>query len=83
MASLSGWLRANAQNYLLRDAQARVARAHGIAPPPARGSFFWTRIFVPVYRLMPWSMRRSLMAAMPGSHRKHWPKPTRPTGPAV
>jgi hypothetical protein len=83
MASLSGWLRTNAQNYLLRDAQVRVARAHGIVPPPLRGSFFWTRIFVPVYRLMPWSMRRRFLAAMPGSHRKHWPEPTRPAGPAV
>jgi hypothetical protein len=83
MASFSGWLRGNAQHYLLRDAQARIARTQGVAPPPARGSFFWTRIFVPAYRLTPWPVRRRLMTAMPGSHRKHWPKPTRPAGPAV
>jgi hypothetical protein len=83
MASFGTWLRENAQAYLLRDAQVRVARAHGLAPPPVRGSFFWTRIFVPVYRLTPWPVRRRVMTAMPGSHRKHWSTPTRPAGPAV
>jgi hypothetical protein len=83
MAALTRWVRENAQHYLLRDAQARVARSHGVAPPPVRGSFFWSRIFVPVYRRTPWRLRRRLMTAMPGSHRKQWPQPTRPAGPAV
>jgi hypothetical protein len=83
MASFTRWVRENAQHYLLRDAQARVARAQGIAPPPIRGSVFWTRVFVPAYRLTPWAIRRRFMVAMPGSHRKHWPKPTQPQGPAV
>ena len=83
MASFTQWVRQNAQHYLLRDAQARVARGHGIVSPPVHGSFFWTGIFVPVYRLTPWAVRRRIMAAMPGSHRKHWSKPTRPAGPAV
>ncbi|MFE3452606.1 hypothetical protein ACFXJ8_27150 [Nonomuraea sp. NPDC059194] len=80
---ITRWLRENAQQYLLRDAQARVARAHGQRPPPSRGSFFWRRIFVPIYRLTPWPIRRRLLAAMPGSHRKHWSTPTRPVGPAI
>jgi hypothetical protein len=83
MRSPSRWLRENAEHYLLRDAQGRVARIHGMTPPPVEGSFFWTKIFVPVYRWTPWSVRRKVMAAMPGSHRKHWPKPTQPAGPAV
>ncbi|HEX2355395.1 MAG TPA: hypothetical protein VHI50_02900 [Micromonosporaceae bacterium] len=83
MASFTHWLRENAQQYLLRDAQARVARAHGGTPPPVRGSFFWRRIFVPAYRLLPWALRRRVMAAMPGSHRKQWSRPTPPAGPAV
>ncbi|MEU7895765.1 hypothetical protein AB0B45_23275 [Nonomuraea sp. NPDC049152] len=80
---ISRWVRENAQRYLLRDAQARVARAHGRTPPPVRGSFFWRRIFVPICRLAPWPVRRRVMAAMPGSHREHWPKPTTPAGPAI
>jgi hypothetical protein len=83
MASPSRWLRENAQHHLLRDAQARVARAHGVTPPPPAGSFFWTKVFIPVYRLTPWAIRRRVMAALPGSHRKDWPKPTHPAGPAV
>ncbi|MFF5207274.1 hypothetical protein [Streptosporangium sp. NPDC000396] len=80
---ITRWVRENAQHYLLRDAQARVARAHGRTPPPIRGSVFWRRIFVPIYRLTPWPVRCRLMAVMPGSHRKHWSKPTTPVGPAV
>jgi hypothetical protein len=83
MRSPSLWLRENAQMYLLRDAQARVARVHGVPPPPLGGAFFWTRVFIPVYRLTPWAIRRRFMAAMPGSHRKHWSEPTQPAGPAV
>jgi hypothetical protein len=83
VASFTRWVRENAQEHLLRDAQARVARVHGVAPPPIRGSFFWTRVFVPAYRMTPWTVRRRLMAAMPGSHRRHWPQPSRPAGPAV
>ena len=83
MASFTRWVRENAQDHLLRDAQVRVARANGLTPPPIHGSFFWTKVFVPVYRLTPWPVRRRFMAAMPGSHRKHWPKPTQPAGPAV
>jgi hypothetical protein len=83
MSALNRWVRENAQHYLLRDAQVRVARAHGVAPPPIRGSFFWSRIFVPAYRVLPWRLRRTAMAAMPGSHRERWPQPTPPAGPAV
>jgi hypothetical protein len=83
VASVTHWVRENAQHHLLRDAQARVSRAQGRALPPVRGSFFWSRIFVPTYRLLPWAARRRLMAAMPGSHRKHWSKPTPPRGPAI
>jgi hypothetical protein len=83
MPSPSRWLRENAQEHLLRDAQARVARRHGLEPPPRGGPLFWTRVFVPVYRLTPWAIRRRFMAAMPGSHRKHWSEPTQPAGPAV
>lgn len=83
MAAVTRWVRENAQNYLLRDAQARVARAQAVAPPQALGSFFWSHVFVPAYRRTPWPVRRRLMAAMPGSHRRRWPQPTRPSGPAV
>jgi len=83
MAGFFGWLRANAQAQLLRDAQARIARAHGLPPPPATGSLFWTKIFVPAYRATPWPVRRRFMVAMPGSHRRQWTSSAPPSGPAV
>jgi len=70
------WLRANSQRYLLEAAEQEMAlRYLGSAPPPTGGgpqALFWRRVFVPAYRLVPWSIRRSLMQLMPGSHRRHW-----------
>ena len=83
MTKLATWLRTNSQHYLLRDAQARIARKYGMTPPSTNGSFFWTKIFVPVYRLMPWGLRRPIMTAIPGSHRKRWPVQMQPEGPAI
>ena len=79
--SFSGWLRTNSEHYLLLDAQARAAAKYGrSAPPPPRTTreLFWRRLFVPVYRVLPWSVRRTSIALMPGSHRQQWtPPPTR------
>jgi hypothetical protein len=83
MRRLSRWLRVNAEQHLLRDAQARVARSLGYPPPPVHGAFFWTKVFVPLYRLTPWGIRRRVMVAMPGSHRQDWPTSAPPSGPAV
>jgi hypothetical protein len=72
----SAWLRENSERYLLEAAQRDQARRKGIPAPTRRGggpmAFFWRRIFVPVYRLLPWSLRRWIMHLMPGSHRRRW-----------
>lgn len=76
--SFSLWLRRNSEHYLLCDAQARMARQHGTRiATPKRGlkDLFWLNVFVPVYRALPWSLRRSAFQSMPGSHRHPWPKP--------
>ncbi|GAA5164181.1 hypothetical protein GCM10023321_52260 [Pseudonocardia eucalypti] len=82
----SGWLRHNAEHYLLVDAHRRLAGRYGTpAPRPPRGAkdFFWLRIFAPLYGLLPWSVRHRVMRAMPGSHRKTWAPPPTRGGPAV
>jgi hypothetical protein len=84
-ASLARWLRANSERYLLERAQADMARRHGRPAPagePGLAPAPWWHLFVPVYRRLPWGLRRSLIQAMPGSHRRAWrtqsPRPRTP-----
>ncbi|HZZ45802.1 MAG TPA: hypothetical protein VFE65_02830 [Pseudonocardia sp.] len=84
--ALSGWLRTNAEHYLLVDAHRRLAGKYG-SPPPRKPhgakEIFWLKIFAPLYGVLPWSVRHRVMRAMPGSHRKTWAPPPAPRGPAV
>jgi len=82
----SEWLRANSEHYLLEAAQRDAALLHGLPAPRGRGgpmAFFWRRIFVPVYRLLPWSLRRWIMHLMPGSHRHRWGERAPPASPGA
>jgi hypothetical protein len=86
VASFFGWLRHNSEHYLLIAAHQTLARTQGApAPRPPRGvmEIFWLKVFAPIYRVLPWPLRRRLMTAMPGSHRKTWAPPPRLKGPAV
>ena len=70
------WLRVNSQHYLLEASEREMAEKYLGAAPPLMGggpqALFWRRVFVPVYRLVPWSWRRWMMQMMPGSHRRQW-----------
>jgi hypothetical protein len=70
------WVRGNSERYLLEAAQADLARRYLGRPGPVgpRGlqQLFWKRLFVPVYRRLPWSVRHAVILAMPGSHRRSW-----------
>lgn len=81
------WLRVNSEHYLLRDAQTRLSAAYGHGRPPSEGGgvrrVFWTKVFVPAYRLMPWPLRHRILQQMPGSHRKTWTVPPTRRNPAV
>ena len=69
------WLRANSEHYLLESAQAEMARRYlppDRQPGTRRGAFLWRRLFVPVYRRVPWGVRRAIISIMPGSHRQTW-----------
>lgn len=75
--SFAKWLRSNSEHYLLRDAQLRTARDLGIdTSVRVRGpkDMFWMWFFVPVYRCLPWGVRRGVMQLLPGSHRRAWPR---------
>jgi hypothetical protein len=84
--SLSRWLRRNSEHYLVIGAQDKIARRFGVTGPVHEHGFkefFWLRIFVPIYRVLPWPLKHSIMRGMPGSHRKNWEYQTPPTGPAI
>jgi hypothetical protein len=86
MARFSAWLRENSEHYLLVAAHRRLAERDGTAaprPPHGLKEIFWLRIFAPTYAVLPWSLRSRIMRAMPGSHRRTWAPPPRPSGPAV
>ncbi len=68
------------------DAQRRIAQKYGRqAPPKPRGLVerFWLDVFAPVYRLLPWKLRRITIQMMPGSHRQQWTRPAERGDPAV
>lgn len=76
------WLRSNSERYLLSAAQERVAKQNGMSlRVKSRGlkDYFWRYVFVPIYFAMPDRLRRKVFHALPGSHRRVWPKqPDRP-----
>jgi hypothetical protein len=83
----AGWLRRNAEHYLLMAAQGDVAARHGRpCPRPKEGvkGWFFLTLFAPIYRRLPWRFRSFVLQSMPGSHRRAWtPRPRQPLGPAV
>jgi hypothetical protein len=60
----------------MEAAQRRLAVRYlgkdSVQPLGIMQAFFWRRIFVPVYTLLPWGLRHRIIRAMPGSHRQHW-----------
>ncbi|HXF74066.1 MAG TPA: hypothetical protein VNO79_15835 [Actinomycetota bacterium] len=73
--SPAAWLRRRAEDALLEAAQAEMARRAGRPARPARrgpAGFFWRRVFVPAYRLLPWRLRWWVLRTLPGSHRRRW-----------
>jgi hypothetical protein len=76
MTRLFQWVRSNSQKYLLEAVQADLARQY-LDRPPTVGPrtlqrTFWKRVFVPLYRRLPWTVKHFIILAMPGSHRRQW-----------
>lgn len=72
---LSTWLRSNSERYLQEAAECDTATRYGRPQPALRRrpvDLLWRNVFVPVYRMLPWGMRLTILRTMPGSHRKEW-----------
>ena len=65
-------------------AQEKVAAKYRVTPPnlPRGRDRFWLRVYVPLYRAVPWPVRSAVIRRMPGSHRMSWTQAQRPRGPA-
>lgn len=74
--SFSRWLRATSEHHLMVAAQEKIAaKYHVPPPPPPRGTeVFWRRVYVPLYRAVPWPVRSSIIRRLPGSHHMAWAK---------
>jgi hypothetical protein len=79
------WLREVSEAQLLAAAQRTVGQRYGVlpAPPPKGLDLVWQRVYVPVYRRLPWAVRARVMRRMPGSHQQRWTPRPPSGGPAV
>ena len=79
--SFGGWLRKNAEKYLMQAAAEDMAikysectskplQENGIIP------LFWRKIFVPIYLSIPWKIRKKIIlkSAYSGVDRPKWKK---------
>jgi hypothetical protein len=86
MAPFFQWVRQTSERNLMIDAQDRIGRKQGArrpAPPRGAEEIFWRRVYVPVFHRLPQSVRDTMIARMPGSHRKRWPTEPPLRGPVV
>jgi hypothetical protein len=77
--ALKARIRLDFERALLEAAQDRAIRrgAQGTTRPARRGGAYWwtlRRVAVPLFRAMPWPLRRSLMRAAAG-YPKGWQRP--------
>lgn len=75
------WLRENAEKYLLEAAADDMASRYPDCTSGAyreRGAlpFFWRRVFVPLYLVIPWKIRRKIIlrTSYPEGDRPKWKK---------
>jgi hypothetical protein len=82
LAQLKQRLREQSEEYLRLAALEDLRRRHpeGTTEPYRRGGgVFWRRMFVPVYRRLPWSLKQRAMRLL-GMTAKGWTPPARRSG---
>jgi hypothetical protein len=68
-------MRRGGERALFEDTQRRMVRRYGGTPPVSEAGPLWRSVFVPVYRALPWAVRRR--AALVGSGAKGWKRSER------
>jgi hypothetical protein len=76
-------LREKSEHYLLQDAMRRLGQGvpGTVTPYEQSEGWFWRRIFVPLYRRVPWSLKARAMRLL-GMTAQGWtPPPREPSKP--
>jgi hypothetical protein len=86
VGALKQRLRDRAEHHLRLAAMEDLRRRHPAGTVPAyreRGGVFWRRVFVPLYRRVPWDVKERAMRAlrMTADHSGWTPPPRRPGEP--
>lgn len=64
------WFRNHGEQALYEDTMRTLVRRHGGVPPASETGWFWSSVFVPVYKRLPWRLRAP--AVKVGSSAKGW-----------
>jgi len=81
LAQVKRRLRDRSEHYLLQDAAARLGKGAPSTVAPYRGSDgrLWRLLFVPLYRRVPWAVKRAAMERLKMTARG-WTPPAREPG---
>jgi hypothetical protein len=64
--TLSGALRERSERALMEASMRELGRRHGSPPPHAGSGLLWRSLFVPVYRVLPWGLKRRMATVASG-----------------
>jgi hypothetical protein len=83
VSALRRRLRERSEHYLLRAAMEDIGAGAPatVAPYRDRGGLLWRRLFVPLYRRVPWPVKRRAMEALRMTASGFTPPPRRPGEP--
>ena len=83
MSELKRRLRERSEHYLLQESVQRLGRGMPGTVKPYRGNdgLFWRFVFVPLYRRLPWSVKKQAMERLRMTAQGWTPPPLEPRTP--
>ena len=83
MSSLKQQLRERSEHYLLLESTQRLGKGvpGTVKPYPGSGGRVWRLLFVPLYRRVPWTVKRQAMDRLQMTAKGWTPPPREPSEP--